>query len=39
MKFMKRLPKWLASEEWETWKLHTEDSTIDNPLGYGQNLD
>jgi len=40
MKFMKRLPKWLASEEWETWKLKLEDpSSISVPLSYGQNLE
>jgi hypothetical protein len=39
MKFMKRLPKWLASEEWETWRLKLEDSPTDNiSLGYGQHL-
>lgn len=39
MKFMKRLPKWLASEEWETWKLKLMDSEEDTTsLGYGQNL-
>jgi hypothetical protein len=39
MKFMKRLPKWLASEEWETWRLKLEDSEPDTTsLGYGQNL-
>jgi hypothetical protein len=40
MKFMKRLPKWLASEEWEVWKLKLEDSKgEENVFGYGQNLE
>jgi len=38
MKFMKRLPKWLASEEWEIWKVQLDNPTSDSPLGYGQNL-
>jgi len=39
MKFMKRLPKWLASEEWEVWRLKIEDTEEDDvSLGYGQNL-
>ena len=40
MKFMKRLPTWLVSEEWEVWKLRLNDSIEENNLlGYGQNLE
>ena len=41
MHFMKRLPKWLASEEWEIWKFKLKDtnSTINDSLGYGQYLE
>lgn len=39
LKFMKRLPKWLASEEWEVWRLKLKDSKdLDYSLGYGQTL-
>jgi hypothetical protein len=39
MKFMKSLPKWLASEEWEVWRLRMTDSKeLNYSLGYGQSL-
>lgn len=42
LRFMKRMPKWLASEEWTIWREKLEDDTetmdVGN-FGYGLNLE
>lgn len=40
LKYMKRLPNWLESQEWETWQERLEnESTIVNTPKYGTNLE
>ena len=41
MRYMKRMPKWLASEEWTTWKEKLEEeSELDaSNFGYGLKLE
>jgi hypothetical protein len=40
MGYMKRLPKWLASEEWKSWQQLLGDSDIETiELGYGLKLE
>lgn len=38
--YMKRLPKWLLSEEWKAWQQQLEESNIETTeLGYGLKLE
>lgn len=40
MGYMKRLFKWLNSEEWKSWQAQIADSNVEtNDLGYGLNLE
>jgi len=40
MGYMKRLPKWLLSEEWKTWQQQLGESDVETiDLGYGLKLE
>lgn len=40
LKFMKKLPKWLDSEEWKLWEQRANDiAEVSTALGYGQSLE
>jgi hypothetical protein len=40
MGYMKRLPRWLATEEWKVWQQQLGESSVETiDLGYGLKLE